>query len=315
MSNLHIIGNGFDQAHNLKTSYAEFRNFLLVKNVIEKNITFRDLEPVQMPDGELKYESSIIISLIFNLISDACELKDDWSNIETAMSKFDFTETLDDYCFSDDENVDEWEIAAFNEANASNIVIPVIEIQNLFSKWVKEIKIENAICKKDYSELISKDDFFFTFNYTNTLEEIYKINADKICHIHGEQGREIYFGHGSQEDRYDEFMGQNIGSENYLSYIQEALRKKTEKALENNQYFFNTISEENIDKIYSYGFSFNDVDDVYIQEFIKRIDTTKVTWYFNDYDEANIDIFTRKLEDFGFKGKFNKFHISSEVLV
>ena len=35
MTNLYIIGNGFDLAHKMKTSYCDFRNFLLEQGVLD----------------------------------------------------------------------------------------------------------------------------------------------------------------------------------------------------------------------------------------------------------------------------------------
>lgn len=84
-----------------------------------------------------------------------------------------------------------------------------------------------------------KNSLFLNFNYTRTIEQVYGIKASDICHIHGEVSSRtegIYFGNGDDE----EFEG-----------------------------FFDRLSKVN--KIYSYGFSFSEVDMPYIEEIAKIV--------------------------------------------
>lgn len=81
---------------------------------------------------------------------------------------------------------------------------------------------------------------FFTFNYTETSEKVYRINKENVCHIHGKQGGEILFGHGNTKDYTDEYMDKNIGSENALSELDNFLKKDTKRALKEHECFLMT---------------------------------------------------------------------------
>ena len=50
--------------------------------------------------------------------------------------------------------------------------------------------------KTDIEELILPEDYFITFNYTLTLEELYNIPSNHILHIHGkiDDNNELEFG-------------------------------------------------------------------------------------------------------------------------
>lgn len=103
--------------------------------------------------------------------------------------------------------------------------------------------------KIDFLKLIDEQDLFLTFNYTDTLEKIYKVSKDRICYIHGKQNEEIYFGHGNTDDKTDYYMENYIESENGLVEIHEQLRKKTKIALKNKIHFFENLTYLNINEI------------------------------------------------------------------
>ena len=141
-----------------------------------------------------------------------------------------------------------------------------------YSSKNKDEKIMNVL--KDNA-------LYLSFNYTMTLEEMYGINPNSICHIHGSVN--------------DEFKGVLFGSEDYylvdidnavvnrdLKEIKYRLIKDTTKAYLNNSDFFDKLL--NIKDIYTYGFSFSDVDMFYINKISEKIDTTKVTWHLNEFD-------------------------------
>ena len=51
-----------------------------------------------------------------------------------------------------------------------------------FYKWISQIEFFNI--NSDLS--INADDYFISFNYTDTLEQFYNVPQDHILHIHGE---------------------------------------------------------------------------------------------------------------------------------
>lgn len=151
------------------------------------------------------------------------------------------------------------------------------------------------------------DNIFLTFNYTETLEEVYGINEDRVCHIHGKQGENILFGHGNTKDYTDEYMSKNIGSENSLSELDNFLKKDTKQAMKEHKLFFDGI-DDTIKEVYSIGFSFADVDLIYIKEICRKLSVDAV-WHLNDFNPSDIPMFQTKLRKCGFKGRFATFSV------
>ena len=101
-----------------------------------------------------------------------------------------------------------------------------------------------------------------------------------------------------------------IGAENVLDEIQNNLRKDTVGALQQHLKFFNKIKGE-VDKVFTYGFSFSEVDRIYIREICKRLPDNAV-WYLNDYDDSDKrEQFASILRSFGFLGEIADYHIQN----
>lgn len=60
MKNLFIIGNGFDLAHNLKTSYEDFHKYLKNKYPQANEEKFIQPEVITMPDGGEECEDVVL---------------------------------------------------------------------------------------------------------------------------------------------------------------------------------------------------------------------------------------------------------------
>lgn len=305
--NLFIIGNGFDLSHYISTSYEHFHQYLKKKypNANDNQIIIPN--STMMPDGGIEYDDNETVSLLLYLISSAEKNGFKWSDLENTLGILDFGECFDDlevmYDRDGDRNL--WHEAYNNEDRAAELVIPISKITNYFADWINTIKIDENISINSYfKELINIDkDYFLTFNYTTTLEKLY--NAKNVCHIHGKKGEKLIFGHGNEEDCYEYNMGKYIGAESSLQDIMLGLKKDTNSALDINKDFFYDISLENIDKIYSYGFSFSKVDMIYIRKICSILPTENVIWFLNDYDD---DSYLRKFESLiiesGFHGRF-----------
>ncbi|MDL4840350.1 bacteriophage abortive infection AbiH family protein [Aquibacillus rhizosphaerae] len=312
MANLFVIGNGFDLDHRLETSYNHFRDYLISIYPEIKFDEFTMPNERDLPDGGIEYDDIEVLSMLFYLINVAEQNEEKWSNIEKSLGELDFSEAFDWYddILDKDGDIDMWKTSYRNEDLVSHLVIPALRIQEFFSEWVNSINLITATPKRDFIKLLNDGDQYLTFNYTETLEMVYDIHPENICHVHGKQEEEIFFGHGNKEDYYESYMQSNIGSENGLSSIDRQLRKETEKALKYKFYFFENLADADITNIYSYGFSFNEVDAIYLEEICKRINTVNVIWHFNDFDIWNVDQYKTYLKKCGFKGHFNIYHIS-----
>lgn len=312
MSKLFIIGNGFDRAHGLATSYDEFRRYLCDTYINGECVdTYIPIVPsvIVGPKGEEVCNMKEVAEFLVYIISIAEPDGNKWSDLETSLGRLDYNEAF----YMLPEDLDEDGDINFghkvynNEDMASNLHKVISHVKDLFAEWVNRIDIGNAIPKQSFISLIKGEDVFLTFNYTQTLEELYGVKKESVCHIHGKQGEEILFGHGNKENRTEEYMRKNIGSENELSELDNFLRKDTEYALNKHRKFFTKINDM-ITEVYSIGFSFADVDMVYMREVCRKLSSNTI-WYLNDYNSSDIPIFKAKLRECGFKGKFKKFKV------
>ena len=184
------------------------------------------------------------------------------------------------------------------------------KLPQIFEKWVETISIsEDKI--DDIVDLFNDSCQFLTFNYTETLEVLYEMPSDIICHIHGKRGggQSLLVGHGVDIPR--EFKV-HIGADYILQQIDMQLQKDTISALNKNRAFFQQLANENITEIYSYGFSFSGVDMIYIEAICSYLNTDNVCWYFNDFglDNTKKCELEEKIYHSGFKGKFGEpYHI------
>lgn len=137
-----------------------------------------------------------------------------------------------------------------------------------------------------------------------SLESRYR--AKNVCHIHGVQGQTLIFGHGAGHLFDENHWSAYIGSEDGLEEIQSALRKNTAKAINSNQAFFRSLGDE-VTGIYSYGFSFGEVDWVYLKEIFKNVDTKNIVWCLHYYDSMKHDYQKKALIKCGFRGFFDVF--------
>ena len=304
MKKLFIIGNGFDIAHGLPTRYSDFQDYLM-ENYPEASDEYLSVpESIIMPDGSEKYNDDEVVGFLLKIITEAEATGEKWSDLENTLGLLDFDECFDDWDYEEDEN--EGHEVYRNEQISGDISGSVRMIKEYFKDWIETIDLSNAEINQNFYNLIDhNNDLFLTFNYTETLEYIY--GAKNVYHIHGRQGGDLVLGHGNHMDYYDEHMTRNIGSENYLSELQATLKKDTEVVINKNKSLFKILSE--VEQIYSYGFSFSDVDMVYIKEICNASQTNNITWYIHDYDSEKFDSFREKIINYGFKGKFNMFKV------
>ena len=301
MSNLFIIGNGFDLSHGIKSSYKDFRGYLKE----QYDPTKHEVYDIPTINWEHTYDYSDIADFWFNVFDANNDME--WSKFEDSL----YGQNYGD-CFSEmvmdrygEENL--FKTAGNNEALSRSIVDIVPFINRFFTEWINQIEIDDVKARKEFQELIDcNKDIFFSTNYTLTLEKVY--NISKVCHIHGKVGEEFIFGHGEDESLYEKYEKENIGTEYYLSDIDKALRKDVQKALKTHRSFFELLGKRGIEKIYSYGFSYGKADLIYVQEIAKSL-SRNVIWCLNSFDDANgrNSTFEYSIRACGFRGGFDRF--------
>ena len=138
MSDLFIIGNGFDRAHGLKTSYYDFHQFLKDNC---KNMPYIGAVELVSQDSENKIDGMIVYEPVeyldfFQIIIDQTD-GPDWKNFEEALGRLDFSDILRDFGTSYDTD----SIKYLNERSIEPIYQAVLTVKKMFPLWVKSILI------------------------------------------------------------------------------------------------------------------------------------------------------------------------------
>lgn len=308
MSTLYIIGNGFDRAHGLKTTYWDFRNYLekYAGDFLTKLENMYSIEPFIKLDKRIKKNKDIQNRRdkeIFELL---------WKNFEFSLGEvneaemLDFSKSIVDGLYLDGDPIgikDTMDIYWDEQYRF------IKELNDYVAKWIRQVRLFKAKPINTVFEHNSRD-YFFTFNYTNVLEYIYQIPSSHILHIHG--GLPPYcetlpiLGHGNAE-KFEEFRkkAKNAAEEpdeekesiyNAIANYYERTWKNTNKCMASHGYFFQEL--KNVDNIEIIGHSYGEVDLPYFN-FLKYQVLKKAKWklfYFNAEDYAAANIAVEELE-------------------
>ena len=317
MPSLFVIGNGFDLAHHMKTGFNQFRNYLITNYSIEYNNALYVPESILDNHGEEVQNPTEVVALITNLLDSAAEdTENGWNKIEDLLGELNLPECFDcvepQYDKDGDRNYF-WEYENA-ESICRNMALAIPCISELLSEWIHTIEIPTSPITR-FSEMINPSkDLFFTFNYTQTLEKLYGCTKENVCHIHGIASDDSYFqvdklilGHCGQID-YLNSTGVPYEMEYGLQAIYENLRKNTSEQIVLHEDFFKKINSAAVDKIYSFGFSFADVDLQNKRKICNSIDTKNITWWLNAY--GGIQEYEKQmkiLKSCGFQGVFRTY--------
>lgn len=169
--------------------------------------------------------------------------------------------------------------------------------------WLKDVEMqiesEDYTTKENLEKLFEDSDMkFLTFNYTKTLQKLYGIK--KVIHIHNRVGQKLIFGHGKDNIMYNEFNDYSpdtpcIGS-SFLDDMIMSFKKDTSSPMKKYNKFFKDLNY-NIDKVYSYGFSYAKVDSIYIKNIISRISPAAI-WYFTSFEARDTETLRIKKSSF-----------------
>ena len=209
-----VVGNGFDLAHGLPTSYAHFMNFLQAfhhrytdkqSQILKNLLDYRKTDIVtEWLDERVEIFSSLYEALVDYIPED--EL---WSSFEEALSRLDvsevqskFAETLTPYSSDDWHDSDNH---TYPDSIREELGF-VEKIPKAFREWIVESNIINSSSLPWVVELLRQDfnsncTLFMSFNYTNTWERLYGVAPQKICYIHGcaTKGTTLIVGHHNSQ--------------------------------------------------------------------------------------------------------------------
>ncbi len=284
---LYVIGNGFDLAHNYKTSYNDFKCYL------EDNRN-------QLP--EIFLDRYDLISFIDSI---PC-IGEDWNNFEDALAKIKLSQISKLFNSYRNKLNDKSLAGLFEEIRN--------DIESVFISWVNSIKVSG----KPMYKLETEGNMFLTFNYTDTLEKIYKIKTKCICHIHGDiyenktTGEVLLFGHGVSSEEIRRNHNIFISSDN-CDFVLELERLKKD--------YSNIIQKNAYKKIKEYGHIIEKViiichglgvSDLYYLNDIANV-TQKASWIYYGYQLADRkDAYLHKIKSLNHDVQL---HDQSELLI
>lgn len=292
--NLFVIGNGFDRSHKLPTSYDEHFKTIAEKN--EQISSFWDIYQTQKVNIWSEFES--------------CLAHPDFNNLE---------EIFNGYApdFYSDQERDRNSIITQVDLNGK-LKESLYEFAN-----IAEQEIDNKSPDNKFIKLFNNDDLFLTFNYTHTLEKLYKIDIDSILHIHGEVGKEnLLLGYPEGDFlpelyHYDPFdkgyvilssfpeyinrMLENELMDSYTSAAYNALFEKTKSFFKSIQIqkLNNFLNKKELTKIIVIGHSCGTVDYKYFKILYEKYPT--VEWNFYYYNVPTKDNIEKLISSLGIK--------------
>ena len=288
MKTLYIIGNGFDLAHDMPTSYRHFQKWL----------------------KDSKDENARRLHWALSHLEEYCDVSDFWGSLEEGLGEVDIEEYLKDI---KDEHVGPGGNYIDNYGRVSDAVSAwydidkeyILEnISDFFAKWIRSIK-EDVEADEEFTQWLDPNGLYLSFNYTSILEKVYNINPQSILHIHGyvENIQDcLEFGHGTIYDLDecegigDKVLGFDADSiaKHYGDELNK-LHKDTESILRRNQQWFDELSKNAIENIYCYGLSFGEVDALYYEEIVKQVPNAQ--WIFYIYEGKNYTDFKKNKND------------------
>lgn len=282
MKSLYIIGNGFDIHHGIKSRYSDYREWLKEYDFDLYDKLCRLYDSIDEDDGWWNSFEQHLSAISFDYIN---KMYQDYSPI---------------YGSED-----------FRDADYHRASIQVgldIDIDNLIENIGQSLKVWiSSLNKPNCGKLriADKDEcYFLTFNYTKTLEDVYNIPSEQLCHIHGSiDDSEFVWGHGKNTSEIHDFLkgkpkqqpsgltveqtkkwlDANVDDSTMESIIETSahqlsrMKKNVPGIIKQKHKLFESLKD--VRKIYILGFSFSPIDIPYLEEVLYNIiDVDKVLW-------------------------------------
>lgn len=268
---LYIIGNGFDIQHGLKSRYWDFKEYL-------------DNTDKQLVEKLEEYFGSDAL----------------WSDFEETLAYLD-TEQIVDECmdYLQPYSAEDWSDAYHHDYQyevQQRINLITDTLKKRFTEWILQLRLPNNA--NENMVVVDKNAKFINFNYTDTLERLYKVAQEKIFYIHNkavDTNSTLILGHSRNpqnakklDELYnDEDTDVRVAEGNRIldDYFIETY-KSTETIITENSDFFDSLKY--LETIYVFGHSLSVVDRPYFLEIIKRIDKDKVTWKVSFHNKKDL---------------------------
>lgn len=266
---LYVLGNGFDMAHGLNTSYYAFEEYV----------------------KEYHKEWHKLIGAMYRE-NDPSWL---WKDYERNLSNVDIAGMTEEYnC--------RW--LCMEKHEIENFFDNIYDrLQALFHEWV--LSIDMRYCNNTME--LSSRDYYINFNYTNVLETVYGIPRGQICYIHNDTRNQVALrpivGHG---DTFKQVETRVMNHKNDIRRIVEkegcpkwcqdendyvcflmkcfqqllgSLKKLPDDIIRYNQDYLDKLSRLPIDEVYVLGHSLSRVDNAYFKKLFEFEAIKNANWH------------------------------------
>ncbi|MBS4465024.1 bacteriophage abortive infection AbiH family protein [Lactococcus garvieae] len=348
MKKLLVIGNGFDIAHDLKTKYSDFKDYILNRG--NDMVGYNDQIGIQLGIVLYKFE-------------ELCQPKECWNDFESQTEKLIYEVHLNKKLsifgekYSANLPLEEWPNLRKRLTETIQSNIGESRISSLGHKLIRELtdEIFNSAATVEYGWIpclyqafqdwvttidtqekdkifkIDKDDYAISFNYTDTLEKLYGLN--NVLHLHGsvENVEDIVLGFNSKK-LDDDLPGLNTMHTEEFKEEQKAKKQQGLKSLGASLFYRLNIgrfykpvhqlkkqikpyvNKLDIDEIVFIGHSYNSIDWPYFKELASNLnDKEFIFTYHSETDKNNINKMIKE-NDFDINYKIvhvSTYHLSS----
>ncbi len=272
---LYVIGNGFDLAHGVPSSYSKFRDWLGRRSNLRK-------------------------TLETYIRNDAL-----WWNLEEALADLDLDmpsmaipEMLDAFgAYDPDAQMADY-YAAIDMA-----MLPVDTITNelpkKFRKWIETLRVDSSV--KPLRNVVKPGAKYLNFNYTEFAETLY--GAKNVCYIHGSRKNrkaKLILGHSYKKyvpdvsvkmPRFKDGFKRTMVNAAFddamvhAGWYDQVTTKNSRQIIKDNKSFFDALSD--IDTIIVIGHSLSEVDMEYFEK-IRSVVHSDAKWIFSCHDSGGL---------------------------
>lgn len=277
MTELVIVGNGFDRHHGLETSYGSFAQFA------KKNSpsVYRNLSALFLASSEYMGFDTPQHNDAESFIYER------WCDFETCLG------LIDDEEFGQRSNEDISEYMqelGMEEYLVDEFVRNIAGILDTFRNWVASISLPISR-RRNFT--FDPSTLFVNFNYTETLETFYGVAPARIFYIHGRRGtgENLVVGHGTSPP---EPQSKHDLPDFHFNPLYRYLRltRKPVEAIQPklNQWLSGTSK---IERVSVRGHSLGPVDLPYFLEISERFPLA--SWSFSYFSQEDLDSVKRTI--------------------
>lgn len=278
MHNLIIIGNGFDLAHNLETSYPQFLKYIVDSNNYKAkhlDLFLRQLnksyeELLNQTDNLSVYLSDTVKNNLLKILIQKFFLMN-WSDVEEM-----YFEQLNNIA---KENATYKNPESLNEEFEQ---IKSVLSQYLLNQENKSFKIESYDAM--FNALDDENTLILNFNYTKTIDRLYSssLTKSKMLYFHGKidtVNNPIVFGYAASHEDSRKLIEKN--NNQYMKNIKKHLYKRTANEAKLAKY----LNDHNQISVLILGHSCGLSDKLILNQILTHEKVEKIrTFYFEKYE-------------------------------